>query len=206
MKSRITNKNYFYGNDQIITVHEVNGKYYYNKRESNNAYSKVYVSANNVVSLHRTYGKATSFPLTRTIVKMANPISGPMSPYVAIIYHAQQITESAEVVCHGNAIQESQPYFRTSKDVLEKTKEILSKGMGAKKVYDQVNSESGGVFFLELTKQRIQRYSTDLSKICKFRKRKERKQKPRPSTRGFGVYHQFSTRRGRVFENCNIHL
>ena len=63
-----------------------------------------------------------------------------MSPYVAVFYHAQQITESAEVLCHGNAIQESEPYFRTSTDVLEKTKEFLSKGMGAKKLYDQVNN------------------------------------------------------------------
>ena len=105
------------------------------------------MSADNVVSFHRTYGKAKSFPLTQTTVKMANPINGSISPYVAVFYHTQQITESAEVMCHGNAIQESKPYFRTSKDVLEKTKEILSKGMKAKKLYDQVSSESGGVFF-----------------------------------------------------------
>ena len=147
MKCRITNKSYFYGNDQVIIVHEVNDKYYYNKRESHNFYSKVYVLADNVVSLHRIYGKAKSFPLTRTIVEMANPINGPVSPYVAVFYLAQQITESAEVLCHGNAIQESKPYLRTSKDVLEKTKEILSKGKGAKNVYDQVNSESVGIFF-----------------------------------------------------------
>ena len=68
---------------------------------------------------------------------MTNPINGPMFPYVAVFYHAQQITENAKVLCYGNAIQESKPYFRTSKDVLEKTKEILSKGIGTKKVYDQ---------------------------------------------------------------------
>ena len=83
LKSRITNKSYFYGNNQVITVHEVNDKYYCNKRESHNSYSKVYVSADNVVSLHRAYRKAKSFSLTRTIVKIANPINGPMSPNVA---------------------------------------------------------------------------------------------------------------------------
>ena len=83
LKSRITNKSYFYGNNQVITVHEANDKYYYNKRESHNSYSKVYVSADNVVSLHRAYRKAKSFSLTRTIVKIANPINGPMSPNVA---------------------------------------------------------------------------------------------------------------------------
>ena len=53
---------------------------------------------------------------------------------------------SPKVFCHGNAIQESEPYFRTSKGVLEKAKEILSKGIGAKKLYGQINSESGSVF------------------------------------------------------------
>ena len=48
-KSRITNKSYFYGNDQVITVHEVNDKYYYNKLQSHNSYAKVYASADNVV-------------------------------------------------------------------------------------------------------------------------------------------------------------
>ena len=82
------------------------------------------MSADNVVSLQRTYGKAKSFPLTRTIVKMANSINEPMSPDVAIFYHAQQITESAEILCHGNAIQESKPFFRTSKYVLAKLGEL----------------------------------------------------------------------------------
>ena len=90
LKSQITNKSYFYGSNQVVTVHEVNDKYYYNKRESHNWYSKVYVS-DNVVSLHKAYRKAKSFSLTRAIVKIANPISGPMSPYVAFFYHAQQV-------------------------------------------------------------------------------------------------------------------
>ena len=98
LKSRITNKKLFSGNDQVITVHEVNDKYYYNKRESQNSYSKVYVSADNVVSFHRTYGKTMSFPLPRTIVKMANPINGPMPLCVVVFYHAQQITKSADVL------------------------------------------------------------------------------------------------------------
>ena len=48
-KSRITNKKLFSGNDQVITVHEVNDKYYYNKLQSHNSYAKVYASADNVV-------------------------------------------------------------------------------------------------------------------------------------------------------------
>ena len=45
------------------------------------------MSADNVVSLHRAYGKAKSFPLMWTIAIMVNPINGPMSPYVAVFYH-----------------------------------------------------------------------------------------------------------------------
>ena len=63
LKSRITNKKFFSGNDQVITVHEVNDKYYYSKRESHNSYSKVYVSADNVVSFHRTW-KNNEFSFT----------------------------------------------------------------------------------------------------------------------------------------------
>ena len=60
-KSRITNKSFFYGNDQVITVYEVNDKYYYNKRESHNSYCKFYVSADNVVHVIEHMGKQRVF-------------------------------------------------------------------------------------------------------------------------------------------------
>ena len=78
---------------------------------------------------------------------MSNPINGPPSPYVVVLYQAEQIIESSENLPHGNAIKHDKPYFRTSKDVLEQTKENLSKGMPPKKVYDRMNDDSGGVFF-----------------------------------------------------------
>ena len=140
LKFRITIKPYYYGKDQINTVHQINDEYYYNKRETYKSYSKVTVSADNVVSLHRTYGKPKSFPFTRTIIKMSNPNNGPPSPYVAVLYQAEHLP-------HGNAIEHEKPYFRTSKDVLEKTKENLSKGMPPKKVYDRINDDSGGAIF-----------------------------------------------------------
>ena len=147
LKSRITIKPCYYGKDQINTVHQINNKYYYNRRKTYKSYSKVTVSADNVVSLHRTYGKAKSFPLTRTIIKMSNSINGPPSPYVAVLHQAEQIIKSSKDLPHGNAIEHDKPYFRTSKDVLEKTKENLSKGMPPKKVYDQISDDSGGVFY-----------------------------------------------------------
>ena len=106
MKSRITKKSYFYGNDQVITVYEVTNNHYYSKRGSHNSYSKVYVPANNILLFHRTYRKAIRLSLTRTIVKMANPINGPMSPYLLVFYHAQQITKSTKLLWYKNAIQE----------------------------------------------------------------------------------------------------
>ena len=103
LKSRITKKSYFYGNDQVITVYEVTNNHYYSKRGS---HSKVYVPANNILLFHRTYRKAIRLSLTRTIVKMANPINGPMSPYLLVFYHAQQITKSTKLLWYKNAIQE----------------------------------------------------------------------------------------------------
>ena len=47
---------------------------------------------------------------------------------------------------HGNAKRTnatSKPYYRTSNDVLEKTKKVLKTGMQAKAVYDEINDESG---------------------------------------------------------------
>ena len=147
LKSRITIKPCYYGQYQINTVHQKNNEYYYSKREAYKSYSKITVLADNVVSLHRTYGKAKSFPLTRTIIKMSNSINGPPSPYVAVLYQAEQIIESSKNLSHGNAIEHDKLYFRTSKDVLEKKKENLSKGMPPKKVCDRRNDDLGGVFF-----------------------------------------------------------
>ena len=78
---------------------------------------------------------------------MSNPINGPPSPYAVVLYQAEQIIESSKNLPHGNATEPDKPYFRTSKDVLEKTKENLIKGMPPKKVYDRINGDSGGAFF-----------------------------------------------------------
>ena len=50
---------------------------------------------------------------------------------------------------HGNAKRTnatSEPYYRTSNDVLAKTKKLLKTGMQPKAVYDKTNNESGGVY------------------------------------------------------------
>ena len=99
------------------------------------------------ISLHRTYGKAKSFSLTRTTIKMSNAIKGPPSPYVAVFYQAEQIIKSSKNLPHGNVIEHDKLYFRTSKDVSEKSKENVSKGIPLKKVYDQINDDLEGLFF-----------------------------------------------------------
>ena len=99
------------------------------------------------ISLHRTYGKAKGFSLTRTTIKMSNAIKGPPSPYVAVLYQAEQIIKSSKNLPHGNVIEHDKLYFRTSKDVSEKSKENVSKGIPLKKVYDQINDDLEGVFF-----------------------------------------------------------
>ena len=150
LKSR-NNMKYYHcdENNHIKIVYEENGKFYYNVRVSSKSYQKVYIDPKRVLSLHRTYEKAKSFPLKRTIFKISNPENGPASPFVAVLYQAvETISEKEKCLPHGNAKKEkSKPYYRTSKDTLTKAKNMLSGGLNSKNVYDKVNDEAGGVFY-----------------------------------------------------------
>ena len=102
----------------------------------------------NVVALERTYGKAKSFPLMRTITKIKSLASGPESYFVGVSYNALEIiSESSKALPHGNSITNGEQYLRTSRDVLHRTKDKIESGMEPKAVYDQMNNESGGVFY-----------------------------------------------------------
>ena len=108
---------------------------------SRNSYKKVYIPSDKVVKLSRTY------TLTRTFIQVSNPASSPPSLFVAVFYQASAIAEKDEVPCYGNATQNSKPYFRTSKDVLQKTREKCVNGLNAKAIHDEINKESGGVYY-----------------------------------------------------------
>ena len=114
---------------------------------SRNSYEKLYIPSDKIVKLSRTYTKAKSFLLTRTIINVSNPASGPLSPFVAVFYQASAIAEKDEVSCHGNATQNSKPCFWTSKDVLQKAREKCVNGLNGKTVYDKINKKSGGVYY-----------------------------------------------------------
>ena len=120
---------------------------YYNPKVLYNRYEKVQVSVEEVITLHRRYCKAKSFPLKR-IVMTINPIDGPIIPYVAVLYQIDSpITEDKRTLCHGNSKEnKSHPYIRTSKKVLSKTKDFLKEGNTCKEAYDKVNALSGGVY------------------------------------------------------------
>ena len=60
------------------------------------------------------------------------------------------IAEKDEVSCHGNATQNSKPYFRTSKDVVPKAREKCVNLLNVKTAYDEINKESGGAYDLPL--------------------------------------------------------
>ena len=148
LKSRNTNKFYYCDNEQTSIVREdTSGKFYYNERLSRNSYKKVYIPSDKIVKLSRTYTKAKSFALTRTLIQVSNPASSPPSLFVAVFYQASVIAEKDEVSCHGNTTQNSKPYFRTSKDVFQKTSEKCVNGLNAKIVYDEISKESGGVYY-----------------------------------------------------------
>ena len=117
LKSHNTNKFYFYDNDRTSIVRvDISSKFYYNKRLSQNSYKKVYIPSDKIVKLSLTYTKGKSFPLTRTVIQVSNPASGPPNPFAAVFYQALAIAEKDEVLCHGNANQNSKPYFRKSKN------------------------------------------------------------------------------------------
>ena len=150
LKSRSTNKFYYCDNNRTSIVREdISGKFYYNERLSRNSYKKVYILSDKIVKLSRTYTK-TSFPLTRTFIQVSYPASSPPSLFVAVFYQASAIAEKEEVSCNGNGTQNSKPYFRTSKDIFQKAREKCVNGLNANTVYDEINKESGEVYYSSL--------------------------------------------------------
>ena len=146
LKSCNTSKFYYCDKNRTsIAREDIGGKFYYNERLTRNCYKKVYIPSDKIVKLSRTYKKAKSF--ARTFIQVSNLASSPPSLFVAVLYQASAIAEKDDVSCHGNATQNSKPYFRTSKDVLQKTREKCVTGLNGKTVYDKINKESGGVYY-----------------------------------------------------------
>ena len=148
LKSRSDKKLYYCTDGKVNIVYEENNKYYYNARQSSKSYSKIYVEPDNVIALKRIYGKAKSFPLSRTVTTISSPANGPESPAVAVLYQTtENIAEDAKCLPHGSMKKaNAKSYFRTSKDVLKNTKQKLNSGLNPEKVYDKINGESGGVY------------------------------------------------------------
>lgn len=80
-----------------------NDSYFLNKRNSNK-YAKVFFNNDRVIEIQRSYEDAKSFPLAMVIIKVCNPVNGPVCPYVGVLYKATSaITESDKAAPHGNA-------------------------------------------------------------------------------------------------------
>ena len=86
--TRCTKKKYVVKDGKTYTTWEEEGRYYFNKKVTYNSFSKVFVNISDVIQLHRSYGKAKSFSLTRIIVTMTRPINCPICPYVGVFYNA----------------------------------------------------------------------------------------------------------------------
>ena len=135
----------------MFIVHRNDAENYYNKRIARNSYTRVDVPLEETISVRRAYGKAKSFPLTRTVINISYASGGPESPFVAGVYHAESTTkESTPVLPHGDTTKDSfltKPYIRTNKGVLEKTKQMVRDGVKPKTIYDTINNNTGGVYF-----------------------------------------------------------
>ena len=149
VKTRSTNKLYCEVRENAHTVHMDDNQYFYNTRNSNK-YTRSCVSINNVIILKRSYCVSKSSSLSRTLFSFASPADGPDIPYVAVFYQTHSnVSESATIQSHGNAKRTnatSKPYYRTSNDVLAKTKKLLKTKMQPKAVYDKINDESGCMY------------------------------------------------------------
>ena len=149
VKMRSTNKLYYEVRENAHTVHMDDNHYFYNTRNSNK-YTRSCVSINDVIMLKRTYCVSESLSLSRTIFSFASPADGPNIPYVAVFYQTHwNLSQSATIQSHGNAKRTnatSKPYYRTSNDVLAKTKKLLKTEMQPKPVYDKINDESGCMY------------------------------------------------------------
>ena len=88
-KTRNTTKWYTIATGQVFIVHRNDAENYYNKRIARNSYTRVDVPLEETISVRRAYGKAKSFPLTRTVINISYPSDGPESPFVAVVYHAE---------------------------------------------------------------------------------------------------------------------
>ena len=54
------------------------------------------------------------------------------------------IEEEVSVLPHGNALNRTRPYFRTSGETMDKLQDNLSSGKSVIEVYDLTLEESGG--------------------------------------------------------------
>ena len=146
LKSRNSNKFYYCENNQTDIVPEVTScKFFYNDRLSRGSYKKLYIPLDKIVKMSRICTKVENFPLTRSVIEVSNSASNLPSSFVAVFYQVLKIAKKDEVSCYGNAIQNSKPYFLTSKDVFQKAREkcvneLKNVWMG----YKVVNCETGG--------------------------------------------------------------
>ena len=124
-----------------------NGNYFYNKKINNRKYEKVPISTENVVILHRYYRSSKNFSLKRIVSTLSYPDLGKNVTYVGVAYLCKKVSEGDPIMSHGNSTTPAslvRPYIRTSKEILRKGDELLTKGFNVRKVYDSLTSLSGG--------------------------------------------------------------
>ena len=129
---RETKKLYCEVGENAHTVHMDDNQYFYNTRNSN-TYTRSYVSINDVIMLKRSYCVSKSLPLSRKIVSFASLADSPNILYVAVfLSNSFKRVRKATIQSHGNAKRTnatSKPYYRTSNDILVKTKKLQKIGM-----------------------------------------------------------------------------
>ena len=118
---------------------------------SQNSYKNVYIPSEKIVKLSRTYTKAKSLPLTRTFIQVSNPVSSSPSLFVAVFYQASAVAEKEKFHATEMPPKTLNHIFgrpkMLEKNAREKAREKCVNGLNAKTVYDEINKESGGVYY-----------------------------------------------------------
>ena len=120
-------------------------QFFFNERLSWNSYKKVYSPSNKIVKLSRTDTKVKSFSITRAVIQVSKPASGPLVPLLRFSTKLQQLLKKTKFHITEMPAKILNHIFGRPK--MQKSRETCVNGLNAKTVYDKTNKESSGVYY-----------------------------------------------------------
>ena len=123
---------------KLFTVHSFDDENFYLNQRNGRDYEAIRVDI--VYLIERYYRQNKSIPLLRQmIVRIKAVKTGLYENYCGVVYTKSEDEQSAEVeslLPHGNAKSFTQPYIRTSPDVLTDVDCLASQNVNNNEIYD----------------------------------------------------------------------